>query len=75
MYFRLSEAVEECQVIVEGIFEICEYASTFNDCMHMKMEHILDRIMMERRMESLGQMSNSEYTIDDDFIKLTRDEL
>nr|AXF48722.1 odorant-binding protein OBP2.2 [Lobesia botrana] len=55
---RLRLAINECSKVVEGIFEICEYASVFNDCMHMKMEHILDRVTMERRMEAMGQMTS-----------------
>ncbi|XP_026331050.1 uncharacterized protein LOC113238426 isoform X2 [Hyposmocoma kahamanoa] len=55
---RLKTAVNECLKVVDGIFEICEYASIFNDCMHMKTEHLLDKLTMERRMEALGQMTS-----------------
>ncbi|KAM3965998.1 odorant-binding protein 2 [Aphomia sociella] len=75
---RLKTAIVECTGIVEGIFEICEYASVFNDCMHMKMEHILDKMMMERRMEALGQMTSNpdEWSDDEDeILKLVKDEL
>ncbi|XP_013171641.1 PREDICTED: uncharacterized protein LOC106120761 [Papilio xuthus] len=75
---RLKAAINECNKVVEGIFEICEYASVFNDCMHIKMEHILDKITMERRMEALGQMSNNpdEWTDEEDeILKLVKDEL
>ncbi|KAI8441106.1 hypothetical protein MSG28_009369, partial [Choristoneura fumiferana] len=74
---RLKTAIKECSKVVDGIFEICEYASVFNDCMHMKMEHILDRVTMERRMEALGQMSSNpdEWTEEEDEmlrLKLTK---
>ncbi|XP_068622982.1 general odorant-binding protein 28a [Battus philenor] len=75
---RLKTAMEECNKAVEGIFEICEYASVFNDCMHIKMEHILDKVTMERRMEALGQMTSNpdEWTDEEDeILKLVRDEL
>lgn len=75
---RLNTAVDECGDVVEGIFEICEYASVFNDCMHMKMEHILDKLTMERRMEALGQMTSDpdEWTDEEDeMLKLVKDEL
>ncbi|KAG6456298.1 uncharacterized protein LOC115447418 [Manduca sexta] len=75
---RLKTAVKECSEVVEGVFEICEYASVFNDCMHMKMEHLLDRMTMERRMEALGQMTSNpdEWSDDEDeMLKLVKDEL
>ncbi|XP_063622931.1 uncharacterized protein LOC134795002 [Cydia splendana] len=75
---RLRSAIKECLKAVEGIFEICEYASVFNDCMHMKMEHILDRVTMERRMEALGQMTTNPDVWteeDDELLKLVKDEL
>ncbi|XP_045778439.1 uncharacterized protein LOC123876275 [Maniola jurtina] len=75
---RLKSAIDECYKAVEMIFEICEYASVFNDCMHMKMEHILDKVTMERRMEALGQMSSDPdvWTDDEDeLLKLVKDEL
>lgn len=75
---RLKTAISECNDIVEGIFEICEFASVFNDCMHMKMEHILDKVTMERRMEALGQMtSDPDLWTDeeDELLKLVKDEL
>ncbi|CAK1542725.1 unnamed protein product [Leptosia nina] len=75
---RLQSAITECGDVVEGIFEICEYASVFNDCMHMRMEHILDKVTMERRMEALGQMtSNPDIWTeeDDEILKLVKDEL
>ncbi|XP_050355723.1 uncharacterized protein LOC126776905 [Nymphalis io] len=75
---RLKTATVECNRVIEGIFEICEYASVFNDCMHMKMEHILDKVTMERRMEALGQMtSDPDIWTDeeDEMLKLVRDEL
>ncbi|XP_049878264.1 uncharacterized protein LOC126375400 [Pectinophora gossypiella] len=75
---RLQMAVDDCSSTVEGIFEVCEYASTFNDCMHMQMEHILDKVTMERRMEALGQMSSNpdEWSEEDDeMLKLVKDEL
>lgn len=75
---RLKAAIGECKNIVEGIFEICEYSSVFNDCMHMKMEHLLDKVTMERRMEALGQMSSDpdEWTEEDDeLLKFIKDEL
>lgn len=75
---RLKTAIKECSKVVDGIFEICEYASVFNDCMHMKMEHILDRVTMERRMEALGQMSSNpeEWSEDEDeMLRLVKDEL
>lgn len=75
---RLQVAIKECTAIVDGVFEICEYASVFNDCMHMKMEHILDKITMERRMEALGQMTTNpdEWGDDEDeILKLVKDEL
>ncbi|XP_059061702.1 uncharacterized protein LOC131854598 [Achroia grisella] len=75
---RLKAAIVECSDVVESIFEICEYASVFNDCMHMKMEHILDKVTMERRMEALGQMTSNpdEWSEDEDeMLKLVKDEL
>ncbi|XP_026748784.1 uncharacterized protein LOC113509619 [Galleria mellonella] len=75
---RLKTAIVECSDVVEGIFEICEYASVFNDCMHMKMEHILDKMTMERRMEALGQMTSDPdlwSEDDDEMLKLVKDEL
>ncbi|CAG4938145.1 unnamed protein product [Parnassius apollo] len=75
---RLKSAITECINVVEGIFEICEYASVFNDCMHIKMEHILDKVTMERRMEALGQMTSNpdEWTDEEDeILKLVKDEL
>lgn len=75
---RLKSAVDECTDVADGIFEICEYASVFNDCMHMKMEHILDKVTMERRMEALGQMASNpdEWSDEDDeILKLVKDEL
>ncbi|XP_013193467.2 uncharacterized protein LOC106137215 [Amyelois transitella] len=75
---RLKSAVQECIQVVDGIFEICEYASMFNDCMHMKMEHILDKVMMERRMEALGQMSASDddWSVEEEeILRLAKDEL
>ncbi|CAH4035021.1 uncharacterized protein LOC123710287 [Pieris brassicae] len=75
---RLMSAIAECSDVVEGIFEICEYASIFNDCMHMRMEHLLDKVTMERRMETLGQMtSNPDIWTeeDDEILKLVKDEL
>lgn len=75
---RMKGAVSECTRVIETIFEICEYASVFNDCMHMKMEHILDKVTMERRMEALGQMTSdpdhwSEH--EDEILKAVKDEL
>ncbi|CAH0397043.1 unnamed protein product [Chilo suppressalis] len=75
---RLKSAVGECKQVVDNIFEICEYASIFNDCMHMKMEHILDKVTLERRMEALGQMSTDTDTWtdeEDEMLKLLKDEL
>lgn len=75
---RLKTAIGECDQVVEGIFEICEYASVFNDCMHMKMEHLLDKVTMERRMEALGQMTADPDEWNDDeeeMLKLVKDEL
>lgn len=75
---RLKRAIVECDHIVEGIFEICEYASVFNDCMHMKMEHILDKVTLERRMQALGQMSSDPDVWtdeEDEILKMVRDEL
>nr|AGK24579.1 odorant-binding protein 3 [Chilo suppressalis] len=75
---RLKAAVGECKQVVDNIFEICEYASIFNDCMHMKMEHILDKVTLERRMEALGQMSSDTDTWtdeEDEMLKLLKDEL
>nr|QOV03018.1 odorant binding protein 2 [Apocheima cinerarius] len=78
VWTRLQKAVTECAIVVDNIFEICEYASIFNDCMHMKMEHILDKATMERRMEALGQMTgDSDYwgEDEDEMLKLVKDEL
>lgn len=75
---RLKRAIVECDHIVEGIFEICEYASVFNDCMHMKMEHILDKVTLERRMQALGQMTSDPDAWtdeEDEILKMVRDEL
>lgn len=75
---RLKTAIAECSKAVAGIFEICEYASVFNDCMHMKMEHILDQVTMERRMEALGQMTSDPDqwgAEEDEILKLVKDEL
>lgn len=75
---RMKGAVKECTKVIDGIFEICEYASVFNDCMHMKMEHILDKVTMERRMEALGQMTSDpdHWSEDEDYIlKMVKDEL
>ncbi|CAG9571649.1 unnamed protein product [Danaus chrysippus] len=75
---RLNTAIVECSDVVEGIFEVCEYSSVFNDCMHMKMEHILDKVTMERRMEALGQMTSDPDVWsdqDDEILKLIKDEL
>ncbi|CAH2055909.1 unnamed protein product, partial [Iphiclides podalirius] len=75
---RLKSAIAECTGAVDGIFEICEYASIFNDCMHVKMEHILDKVTMERRMEALGQMATQPdmwTEEEDEILKLVKDEL
>nr|QCF41949.1 odorant binding protein [Athetis dissimilis] len=75
---RLKTAIRDCTKAVDGIFEICEYASVFNDCMHIKMEHILDQVMMERRMEAIGKITtNSEQwgETEDEIMKLVKDEL
>lgn len=77
---RLKAAIAECSKAVEndGIFEVCEYASVFNDCMHIKMEHILDQVMMERRLEAMSKVaSDPEQWTDeeDEMLKLVRDEL
>lgn len=78
---RLKTAIIECEEVVSDIFEICEYASMFNDCMHMKMEHILDKVTMDRRMKALGQMASADaYTDDwteddDEILQLLKDEL
>lgn len=75
---RLRSAITDCNIAVENIFDVCEYATVFNDCMHMKMEHILDKVTMERRMEALGQMTSDpdEWTSEEDeILKLVRDEL
>lgn len=77
---RMEAAVTDCSKNVADIFEICEYASTFNDCMHMKMEHVLDKLTMERRMQALGQMDSEpdnfdDYDEDDSFMQMMRDEL
>ncbi|XP_022823709.1 uncharacterized protein LOC111354467 [Spodoptera litura] len=75
---RLKTAVSECTKAVEGIFEVCEYASVFNDCMHIKMEHILDQVTMERRMEAIGKMTSNpdQWTEEEDeILKLVKDEL
>ncbi|XP_046970933.1 uncharacterized protein LOC124537977 [Vanessa cardui] len=78
VFSRLKTASVECNHVIEGIFEICEYASVFNDCMHMKMEHILDKVTMDRRMEALGQMTTDPdiwTDEEDEILKLVRDEL
>lgn len=75
---RLNKAVKECSRAIDGIFEICEFASVFNDCMHMKMEHVLDKVTMERRMEALGQLTDDpeQWTEDEDeILKIVKDEL
>lgn len=75
---RLTSAINECIKVVDGIFEICEYASVFNDCMHIKTEHLLDKLTMERRMEALGQMTSDpeEWSEDEDeMLRLVKDEL
>lgn len=75
---RLKAAIVECTKATDDIFEICEYASVFNDCMHMKMEHILDKVTMERRMEALGQMTDDPDVWtdeEDEILKLVKDEL
>lgn len=75
---RLKTAVNECIQALDGIFEICEYASVFNDCMHIKTEHLLDKLTMERRMEALGQMTSDpdEWSEEEDeMLKLAKDEL
>ncbi|KAF9802897.1 hypothetical protein SFRURICE_015494 [Spodoptera frugiperda] len=75
---RLKTAVVECTQVVEGIFEVCEYASVFNDCMHIKMEHILDKVTMERRMEAIGKMTSNPdqwNEEEDELLKLVKDEL
>lgn len=75
---RLKTAIKECTKVVDGIFEICEFASVFNDCMHIKTEHLLDKLTMERRMEALGQMTSDpdEWSEDDDdILRLAKDEL
>ncbi|CAH0664002.1 unnamed protein product [Spodoptera exigua] len=75
---RLKTAVGECAKAVEEIFEICEYASVFNDCMHIKMEHILDQVTMERRMEAIGKMTSNPDQWgeeEDELLKLVKDEL
>lgn len=75
---RLKLAINECSDVVANIFEICEFSSVFNDCMHMKMEHILDKVIMERRMEALGQMTaDPDVWTDeeDELLKLVKDEL
>ncbi|VVD03381.1 unnamed protein product [Leptidea sinapis] len=75
---RLNKAIVECYDVIEGVFEICEYATLFNDCMHMKMEHILDKVTMERRMEALGDMTSDPDVWsdeEDEILKLVKDEL
>lgn len=75
---RLNMAIRECIKAVDGIFEICEYASVFNDCMHIKMEHVLDQVTMERRMEAVGQMTSNPDEWgqeEDELLKLVKDEL
>lgn len=75
---RLKMAIGECTKAIEGIFEICEFASVFNDCMHIKMEHILDQVMMERRMEAVSKMTSDPDQwgdTEDEIMKLVKDEL
>lgn len=75
---RLKTAIGECTKAVDGIFEVCEYASVFNDCMHIKMEHILEQVTMERRLDAIGQItSNSDQwgEEEDEIMKLVKDEL
>ncbi|KAJ8720615.1 hypothetical protein PYW08_006080 [Mythimna loreyi] len=75
---RLKSAIGECTKVVEGIFEVCEYASVFNDCMHIKMEHILDQVMMERRLEAIGKITTDPEQwgdTEDEILKLVKDEL
>nr|WKF45301.1 odorant-binding protein 21 [Peridroma saucia] len=75
---RLQMAIGECVKAVDGIFEICEYASVFNDCMHIKMEHVLDQVMMERRLEAVSKMTSDPEQwgdTEDEILKLVKDEL
>nr|ARO70196.1 Odorant Binding Protein 37 [Dendrolimus punctatus] len=75
---RLRSAIAECTKAVEEIFEICEYASVFNDCMYLRTEHILEKVTLERRMETLGQMSSDPdqwSDEEDEMLKLVKDEL
>ncbi|XP_021197855.2 uncharacterized protein LOC110381778 [Helicoverpa armigera] len=75
---RLTIAIGECTKAVEEIFEVCEYASVFNDCMHIKMEHVLQQVTMERRMEAISKMTSNpdEWGQDEDeILKLVKDEL
>lgn len=75
---RLNGAMNECLKAVDGIFEICEYASIFNDCMQIKTEHLLDRLKLEKRMEALGQMTADpeEWSDEEDeMLRLAKDEL
>ncbi|KAJ8728971.1 hypothetical protein PYW07_006667 [Mythimna separata] len=75
---RLKTAIAECTKVVESIFEVCEYASVFNDCMHIKMEHILDQVMMERRLEAIGKITTDPEQwgdTEDEILKLVKDEL
>ncbi|XP_075981908.1 uncharacterized protein LOC142980425 [Anticarsia gemmatalis] len=75
---RLKNAIGECSKVVEGIYEVCEYASVFNDCMHMRMEHILEQVTMERRMEAISKMTSNpdEWGQDEDeLLQLVKDEL
>lgn len=75
---RLKSAVAECTKAVEDIFEICEYASVFNDCMYLRTEHILEKVTLERRMEALGQMTSDpdQWTdAEDEILQLVKDEL
>lgn len=75
---RLKSAIGECTKVVDGIFEVCEYASVFNDCMHIKMEHILDQVIMERRMEAISKITTDPDQwgeTEDEILKLVKDEL
>lgn len=75
---RLKAALSECSEAVKEIFEICEYASTFNDCMHIQMEHVLHKINMDRRMEAVGQQMSDPSgwsEEEDELLQLAKDEL
>lgn len=77
VWIKLQKSISECAKLVDDIFEICEYASMFNDCMRVKMEHATQEDTMQQRMDALEQTEKNDFWGDDEdeMLKLVNDEL